>query len=217
MPAWERRKFLVSVGGERFLLKFAGLGRIGEDKLAMARTLFSEGLVPEPLGLMHGFIVERWLEDAKPLGAHEKPIAEIGRYIAARANALPASSGSGASIEDLLRMVRRNISLEFGDDRTSALAHLEYHASSLERRIVRRRTDNKLDRHEWLRTGPGLLIKTDALDHHQAHDLIGCQDVAWDVAGAIVEFDLDQNDCSACWACWWRAASKSSESCSIFA
>lgn len=33
-------------------------------------------------------------------------------------------------------------------------------------------------------------MKTDALDHNAAHDLIGCQDIAWDVAGACVEFDL---------------------------
>jgi hypothetical protein len=33
-------------------------------------------------------------------------------------------------------------------------------------------------------------LKTDALDHAQAHDLIGAQDVAWDIAGAAVEFGL---------------------------
>jgi hypothetical protein len=38
------------------------------------------------------------------------------------------------------------------------------------------------------------LIKADALDHHRAHDLIGCQDLAWDVAGATVEFDVGQKD-----------------------
>jgi hypothetical protein len=52
------------------------------------------------------------------------------------------------------------------------------------------RTDNKLDRREWLRGEDGRLIKTDALDHHQGHDLIGCQDAAWDVAGAMIEFAL---------------------------
>ena len=56
------------------------------------------------------------------------------------------------------------------------------------------RTDNKLDRHEWLRGKSGALIKTDALDHHQGHDLVGCQDVAWDVAGALIEFDVNQSE-----------------------
>ena len=36
----------------------------------------------------------------------------------------------------------------------------------------------------------GHLLKTDALDHHAAHDLVGCQDIAWDIAGAAVELDL---------------------------
>ena len=55
------------------------------------------------------------------------------------------------------------------------------------RRVV---TDNRLHRWEWLRLPDGRLMKSDALDHATAHDLIGCQDIAWDVAGGIVEFDL---------------------------
>lgn len=193
VPAWERRKYLVSAGGERFLVKFAGLGCIGEDKLALARSLYRDGFLPEPIGLAHGFHIERWCEGATPLPDSEKPLADIARYIGTRARMLPAASGSGASIEELLVMARRNISLEFGDERASALGHWTNHAADLERRIVRVRTDNKLDRHEWLRSSAGALIKTDALDHHQAHDLVGCQDLAWDVAGAIVEIDVDQD------------------------
>jgi hypothetical protein len=193
VPAWERRKYLVHARGERFLVKFAGLGRIGEDKLAMARTLYSEGFVAEPVGLVHGFIVERWCDDVAPLSIDEKPLAEIARYIGARARLLPAASGSGATVEQLLTMARRNISLEFGNEFAGALDAWTSGVRELERRIVRVRTDNKLDRHEWLRMKSGALIKTDALDHHQGHDLIGCQDAAWDVVGAIVEFDLDQN------------------------
>ena len=192
VPAWERRKYLVSVRGQSFLVKFAGLGRIGEEKLAMAGALHLDGLVPEPIGLVHGFLVERWCEEAKPLPAGEKPLPEIAHYIATRAKLLPAATGSGASIEELLRMGRRNISLEFGDELAHGLGHWERRASDLEQRIVRVRTDNKLDRHEWLRTPSGALLKTDALDHYQGHDLIGCQDVAWDMAGAITEIDLDQ-------------------------
>ena len=48
---WERRKFLAEASGERYLVKFAGLGAIGASKLAMARALYAEGLTPEPLGL----------------------------------------------------------------------------------------------------------------------------------------------------------------------
>jgi hypothetical protein len=197
VPSLESRKFVVSAAGERFLVKFAGLGRIGEEKLAMARTLSSEGLTIAPVGLAHGFLVERWCEDVSALPAGEKPLREIARYIVGRAQLLPATSDCGASVAELLTMARRNISLEFGGDAALALAPWERRASELDRRIVRVRTDNRLDCYEWLRTVDGSLIKTDALDHHRAHDLIGCQDVAWDVAGAIVEFDLDQNETGA--------------------
>lgn len=190
VPAWERRKFLVTAGGERFLVKFAGLGRIAEEKLAVARALQSEGFGAEPIGLAHGFLIERWHEDAVPLKHGENPLAEIGRYIGTRAALLPAPGGSGASIQDLLTMARRNVSLELGDGAARALEPWQTRASELERRVVRVRTDNRLDRHEWLRTASGALLKTDALDHYRAHDLIGCQDLAWDAAGAIVEFEM---------------------------
>src|SRR5439155_22039572 len=110
-----------------------------------------------------------------------------GRSTGARARLFPADPASGASIRELLRMSRRNIGLALGEGAAQALHRWD--PQSLERRVARVRTDNKLDRHEWLRC-EGRLIKTDALDHHQGHDLIGCQDVAWDVAGAGIEFPL---------------------------
>jgi hypothetical protein len=192
VPAWERRKFLVTARGEQYLVKFAGLGRIGEEKLAIARALHLEGLAPNPVDLVHGLLVEEWLDDAAPLADGEKPLGEIVRYIGTRARMLPAAIGSGATVEELLTMTRRNISLELGDDFARELDR--WRAGELERRIVSVRTDNRLDRHEWRRTPAGALLKTDALDHHQAHDLIGCQDLGWDVAGATVEFDLDQSE-----------------------
>jgi hypothetical protein len=194
VPAWERRKFLVRSGGERFLVKFAGLGRIGEEKLAIARALHSEGLTPEPVSLMHGFLVERWCEDAAPIRAGDKPVREIARYIGMRAELLPAMSGSGASADELLTMIRRNLSVEFGAKFASALDAWNARVGELERRILRVRTDNRMEPQEWLRSSAGALIKTDALDHHCGHDLVGCKDVAWDVAGAICEFALGSSE-----------------------
>ena len=43
-------------------------------------------------------------------------------------------------------------------------------------------------------TPDGRLLKTDALDHHAGHDLIGCQDITWDIAGATVELDLSDSE-----------------------
>jgi hypothetical protein len=196
MPVWERRKFLANAHGGRLMLKFAGLGSIGERKLGMARALHSVGLAPEPLGSVHGFLVERWCE-GKPLWRDKKPIAEVAHYIATRARLFPANADSGATLEQLLEMSRRNIRLALDDASARLLDRWSSRLDALSRRVVRVRTDNKLDRHEWLRLPDGRLFKTDALDHHAAHDLIGCQDIAWDVAGAIVEFELDAREADA--------------------
>jgi hypothetical protein len=184
---WQRTKFLVTKNGDQLLVKFAGLGATGEAKLAMARALHAAGFVPEPLGLVHGFLVERWFEDAQPLDPEDKPLSDFGRYIGARARLFAAAPDTGAPIERLLTMCRRNIGLALGPEAASTLARFD--VRDLGARVRRVRTDNKLQPEEWLWIGCRLL-KADALDHHQAHDLIGCQGIEWDVAALTEEFRL---------------------------
>jgi hypothetical protein len=52
------------------------------------------------------------------------------------------------------------------------------------------KTDNRLHAWEWIVAPDGNVWKTDAIEHHRGHDLIGAQDIAWDVAGAAVELQL---------------------------
>jgi hypothetical protein len=186
---WERRKYLARAGGRSWLIKFAGLGAIGERKHERARMLHFAGLVPEPRGLVHGFLVERWHGEAAHLGSDEKPIEEVARYIGTRARLLPAER-AGASLTELLTMAKRNATLALGDTLAATFEGWQARLPDLERRVVPVETDNRPDRHEWLRLPDGRLLKADALDHHAAHDLIGCQAMAWDVAGAICEFRL---------------------------
>lgn len=192
ITASERRKFLAVVDGEPLLLKFAGLGEIGEEKLRIAQQLAVDDFVPEPIALVHGFLAERWRGDTSPFLDEKPSISRVAVYIGSRAKLFPANPGSGASIAELLEMARRNISLELGDEAVHSLKPWEAQLAELDARVLRIRTDNRLQLHEWLRARDGVAIKADALDHHQAHDLVGCQDLAWDIAGAIVEFDLDQ-------------------------
>lgn len=188
--AWQRMKFIGTRAGHAVLIKFAGLGRIGKRKFDLARSLHAAGLTPEPLDFAHGFLVERWVADAEPLCPGEKPIEELARYISARARLFPTAPESGASIGELLAMCRRNIGLTFGEELTLTLGRFD--EAALSQRFQRICTDNKLDLEEWLRLPCGRLLKTDAVDHHQAHDFIGCQSVEWDVAGAVAEFALDE-------------------------
>jgi hypothetical protein len=50
--------------------------------------------------------------------------------------------------------------------------------------------DGRMLPHEWLKTEAGV-IKTDSIHHHLDHLLPGPVDVAWDIAGTIVEFGLN--------------------------
>ena len=51
--------------------------------------------------------------------------------------------------------------------------------------------DARMMPHEWLQTSRGWL-KADALEHHDDHFYPGPQDIAWDLAGFSIEFDLDR-------------------------
>ncbi|TIV22613.1 MAG: hypothetical protein E5V99_26745 [Mesorhizobium sp.] len=56
--------------------------------------------------------------------------------------------------------------------------------------------DGRLHAWEFLVRPHGSLLKTDAFDHCRSHDLIGCQGIEWDIAGARVEHDLSAAELS---------------------
>ena len=60
----------------------------------------------------------------------------------------------------------------------------------LERVVRPVEIDGRLHAWSYLRRD-GHLLKTDALDHHAGHDLVGCQDIAWDIVGAKIELGPD--------------------------
>jgi hypothetical protein len=190
----ERRKFLARARGETLLVKFAGLGEAGPRKLGIARRLSEAGFTPPAIGLRHGFLVERWIEGARTLRDalpdRGRLVDRIGAYLAFRAGAFPAAGLPGATLAELRRMAVHNTGEALGGAAAQAaerrLAGIERLEPGL-RRIV---TDNRLQPHEWLLLPDGRMLKTDAVDHSAAHDLVGCQDIAWDVAGAVHEFGL---------------------------
>ncbi len=202
-PQQERRKFLLRTGrhgggGGTWLLKFAGLGREGERKAERARALHAAGFTPEVAGFRHGFLVERWIgaEEARPLGRGgldpDRLAEQVGRYLGFRARAFPADPGRGATPARLWAMARHNAAAAaLGAAATRGLDRwTEAELAALAQRARPVETDNRLHAWEWLVAPDGRLIKCDALDHHAGHDLVGCQDIAWDVVGAAVELEL---------------------------
>jgi hypothetical protein len=195
----ERRKFLARANGTAWLVKFVGLGETGAQKLRMARQLHEAGFTPEPAGCLHGFLVERWHGELEGLDrsriSRGSLIDQVGDYLGFRARHFPAAAHQGASLEALRRMAIYNAGQALGEAMAAALEQSLADPSTLESRVHRICTDNRLHAWEWLVSG-GRLIKTDALDHSAAHDLVGYQDVSWDVAGAIIELDLSDDEAS---------------------
>ncbi|MET0483730.1 MAG: hypothetical protein ABWZ27_12610 [Aestuariivirgaceae bacterium] len=198
VPAMEMRKYRTIAAGRPLLVKFAGLGPTGERKLAMAQAMSAAGFTAEPLALVHGFLVERWLA-AAPAGTlaslpRHRLIARLGDYLGFRAAAFPAASDEGASLRDLVQMAVLNTGEVLGQGFADRLARQLSALPSHEAALARCATDNRLQPFEWLVQPDGQLIKADALDHAFGHDLVGCQDIAWDLAGTAVEFDLDDEE-----------------------
>lgn len=188
----ERRKWLARTTNGDWVAKFVGLGRSGERALARARTLQSAGFTPEVAGLCHGFLIERWLGDAATLDPKQfdrrQLVETVASYLGFRCRSFPAAE-RGASLSKLLEMARKNITLALGARVASIVDRWSGNVTSLELAVRPIEIDGRLHAWEWL-VRRGELIKTDGLDHHAAHDLIGCQDVTWDIAGASVELGL---------------------------
>ena len=195
-PALERRKWLLRTSRGVFLARFAGLGRLGRDKLARAQRLHEAGFAPEPAGLRHGLLVERWVEGrpVDPDGSDRGRLLDaVGRYLGFRARAFPATHQDGASARQLVDMVERNAGLTLGTDAGARARSLAAALAPAARRARPAHIDGRLHAWEWIAAGDRL-VKTDAVDHSVGHDLVGCQDIAWDVAGAVVELDLDEGE-----------------------
>jgi hypothetical protein len=186
----ERRKFRLETARGTFLLKFAGLGRDGRDKAARAEALGAAGFVPTPLGFRHGFSLERW-EPARPADFAHMPrealVARLAAYLGFRARHFAAPDAPGASLADLAAMLRHNGVEALGEAAARPLERLCAHLPAAVWPVA---IDGRLHAWEWLEAADGRLLKADAVDHAAAHDLVGCQDIAWDIAGAAVELDL---------------------------
>lgn len=179
------RKLRVATPQGRFLLKFAGLGEVGPEKLAVAQVLHAAGFTPEPHGLRHGFLAERWVEGVPLTAAYpqrERLLDTLARYIGHRARSLPMPNEAGAEAATLAEMVRVN-----GDEPLAGQVRAAFARAGAIRRC---RSDSRMHAWKWLASPDGRLLKTDALDHAEAHDLIGCQAAEWDMAGAELEFEL---------------------------
>jgi hypothetical protein len=193
----ERRKYILDSERGRFLLKFIGLGNVGVQKAALAQRLSASGFAPPFLGLRHGFTVERWLDAPSATPSTRGALLPfIARYLGYRSVHFRDAQLNGADLATLRDMAVWNTKEALGSAASERVASRLAHLQNLQgcRRIA---TDSRMHPHEWLCTPHGSFLKTDAVDHHAGHDLVGAQDAAWDLAGAIAAFGLDDAESEA--------------------
>ncbi|HZV34836.1 MAG TPA: hypothetical protein VFB72_09715 [Verrucomicrobiae bacterium] len=186
--SFERMKFLcTNEDGCSILWKFSGLRECQTPKEAKVTT---EGTVP-PLALFRGFIALPWIE-GEPLSIDDgkKPdvVRQIARYIkAASKTPLTASEQAGA-FERIHEMLYWNTKEALGADfaeRVNGFAktiRIDESGPAY--------GDGRLAPHEWMRTREGKIVKLDSFGHDADHTMVGPQPIYWDVAGAIVEWQL---------------------------
>lgn len=189
--------------GQAVLWKFVGLAEAKDGpqtEVAQARlhARARAGWTVKPLGSAYGFVATSWIT-GQPLtvsdGANPAVLAHIGRYIAFSAASSPSQPfrNWAAATRRLQEMLRQNVLEALGEgaaeraDQTTS-AWLERDRFDEKFPIY---GDGHLAPHEWLRTPDGRLVKTDAAGHDTDHTCIGRQSIAWDVAGALVEWELE--------------------------
>jgi hypothetical protein len=185
----ERRKYLAQEGGRPLLLRFAGLGRYGRDRLARAERLAAAGLGQAPRGLRGGFLALDWIE-GRPLSAREASPGLL-RHALRHVAHLASTERTGRQVRtgELRAMMETNVREGLGLDWLDRLGPvLDQHLPRLDG-VEAVAVDGRMLPHEWLETASGF-AKTDALDHHDDHFFPGTQDAAWDLAGLAVEFRL---------------------------
>lgn len=183
-PQHERRKFVTGDS----IARFAGLGEYGCTSLERARQLSGAGWTQPPDLLRRGFL-RTPVADGRPMGAGDVSrhfLSHAARYVAWLRTA--ASSTEAANVDALASMLRVNAREAHGDDCMNAVDALVAEARQFAEAATA--IDGRLMPHEWIAGSSGWM-KTDALDHHRDHFFPGCTDAAWDVAGLITEFALD--------------------------
>ena len=175
-PQMERLTYVSS--DECELLTFEGHGAYGAAAAARNDALSSSGLGPRYLGYDAGF--GRHLMPCGPSlsrGLSSEVLNRIAKYCAWRAREFAVTH---ADASDLEQMAQTNFAREFG-------AELENFELGVERPAV---CDNRMAPHYWLGYSDSQILKLDGAIHGDDHFFPGPCDIGWDLAGAIVEWEL---------------------------
>ena len=176
--SFERLKYLSAAEGARRFFKFIGMGHYGDRVLERESKVAAAGFGPAPSVESAGFASYPWIAGRAMSSGDlsEDAPARLAEYCAFRARTFVAEP---AELNALEPMAAHNLN-ELGFDRVVRLR--------TERPVL---ADGRMQPHEWLLTSDGQIFKTDSGSHGDDHFFPGATDIAWDLAGAIVEWKMD--------------------------
>jgi hypothetical protein len=177
--SFERLKYLSSTERDELrIFKFAGLGHYGDAVLEREQRVAAAGFGLMPRAESDGFVSYPQI-DGRPLSASDLSadiMVRLAEYCAFRLRAFAAEL---SDLDALQQMADHNLR-ELGLDCTVELC--------LKHPVI---ADGKMQPHEWLLSIEGKLLKTDSGSHGDDHFFPGATDIAWDLAGAIVEWQMN--------------------------
>ena len=166
----------------KHVFKFEGLGESGRTIRHRSRILHEAGFGARVENAGDGvscydFVAGRPL-DASDLST--SVLDRIAEYCAFRAHEFRHDAAAEGQFEDMLRF---NFSQETGRDWPAGAENFQTHYPVI--------ADGRMAPHEWIRSQDARLIKVDASQHGDDHFFPGPTDIHWDLASAIVEWNMD--------------------------
>lgn len=174
----ERLKYLSCDG--RQLFKFEGLGRWGAAARERAQQVAAAGFGPPVVDAGNGFLAYERIA-GRPLAQADLSrslLERLADYCAFRVAAFPAGDADGAGVMEMTRY-----------NSTEVLGRALEPLLRVERPVI---ADARLMPHEWIQPVDGAALKVDAAAHGDDHFFPGPTDIAWDLAGVMVEWQLDE-------------------------
>jgi len=181
---FERMKYLSSDTAGPRLFKFLGYGHYGQIVLEREAAVAAAGFGPSPKIEPDGFASYPFIS-GRPMLAEdlsESGLARMAAYCAFRVQTCRTES---ADLNALQQMAEHNLA-ELRFDMPVRL--------QVERPAI---VDGRMQPHEWLLTPDGQMLKTDSGSHGDDHFFPGATDIAWDLAGAIVEWWMNEAEAAA--------------------
>jgi hypothetical protein len=188
----ERRKYMSR--DQRHLLKFSGLPPYDTGTKQRAELLCEAGWSPNVVGADGGYLAYAWTQ-GRPLDKRTDRalfLDALPAYLAFRQRNLGAAV---ERLDELERMTRVNVLEALGVELPASFE------LPLEAPVF---VDGRLLPHEWLLTPQDGLLKLDSADHADDHLFPGPSDAAWDLAGAVVEWELNAEETQLLVERYWR-------------